>query len=198
MGKLGKLKWCLIGCSIVIFLLVISAIFIPHALSNTIKWIASNDLISNLRTSTEQPIIDDDEFVEMVVDNIGVSTIDSQPMVILKEKGGDRYLPVWIGLIEASAIAVTLQGVEPPRPLTPDLLCSIMDRLGASVDYIAITDLQSDIFYASIGLHSDLMRMEIDARPSDAIAIALRVKAPIYVKQTVLDNAGIQPETETW
>ena len=136
--------------------------------------------------------------IEMVVQTVGVSKVDHQPVVILKEKGGELYLPIWIGLIEANSISVTLEGLETSRPLTPDLLCSMIDRMGASVDRIIINDLRKQTFYAQITIDANCIQMEFDARPSDAIAIALRVEAPIYVEKAVLDEAGIQPDYKTW
>ena len=112
----------------------------------------------------------------------------------LKERGGERYLPIVIGPAEANAISVVLEGIEMPRPLTPDLLRSIIDRIGVSVDSIVITDIQNNTFYANIILNANWTKIEIDARPSDAIAVALRVRAPIYVEESVLDKLGIQPE----
>ena len=193
MGRLDKTKWCLLGCVIVVFVLVVVSVFVPGRLTNAVKWVANNDFSSKLRTLSKQEADPGCELIEMAVETIGVSNINNQPVVILKEKGGELYLPVWIGLLEANAISVALEGAEMPRPLTPDLLCSIIDRMGASVDYIVVNDLQHDIFYATVILNANWMRMGIDARPSDAIAIALRVGAPIYVEKAVLDQAGIQP-----
>lgn len=92
---------------------------------------------------------------------------------------------------------MVLEGVEVPRPLTSDLLGSILNGTGTNLDYIVINDLQNDVFYASLMLNANWTRMEIDARPSDAIAIALRVRAPIYVTTAVLEKAGVPPELET-
>ena len=197
MGRLNKAKWCLLGCLIVVLVLVVGSIFVPSRLTSTVKWVANNDFAGKLRAFTKQEEVQEDKLIEMVVETIGVSKIDYQPVVILKEKGGELYLPIWIGLLEANAISVVLEGVEMPRPLTPDLLCSIIDRIGASVDYIVVNDLQNHTFYASIILSANWMQMEIDARPSDAIAIALRVKAPIYVAKVVLEKAGVPADHET-
>jgi len=135
--------------------------------------------------------------IEMIVDSIRVSMMDYRRVVILKEKDTERYLPIWIGSNEADAIAVKLQGVALPRPLTHDLLNSTIDALGASVNSIIVSDLQSDTFFAKIVLNVDGGQLEIDSRPSDAIALAVRVKVPIYVEEIVLDKAGVMLDKET-
>lgn len=135
--------------------------------------------------------------IEMVVDSIRVSLMNYQRVVILKEKEADRYLPIWIGPSEADAIAVKLQGQTLPRPLTHDLLCSVIDSLGASINHIVINDLRNDTFYARILLRVDGQQLEIDSRPSDALALAVRAKVPIYAEETVLDKASIVLDRET-
>ncbi|MBI2171587.1 MAG: bifunctional nuclease family protein [Chloroflexi bacterium] len=128
---------------------------------------------------------------EMVIDSIRVSLANYQRVVILKEKGSDRYLPIWIGPAEADAIAVKLQGVLVPRPLTHDLLGSVIASLGARLVRIVVSDLQNDTFYAKLGLQVNGNTVEIDSRPSDAIALAVRAQAPIYVEESVLEKAGV-------
>jgi len=135
--------------------------------------------------------------IEMVVDSIRVSLMNYQRVVMLKEKATDRYLPIWIGPAEADAIAVRLQGVSVPRPMTHDLLQSIVDVLGASVNSIIVSDLKNDTFFAKIVLNVDGGQMEVDSRPSDAIALAVRVEAPIYAEEVVLEKAGIVLDKET-
>ncbi len=135
--------------------------------------------------------------IEMTIDSIRVSLMNYQRVVILKEKMAERYLPIWIGPAEADAIAVKLQGVTVPRPLTHDLLNSVIDALGASIDSIIVSDLKNDTFYAKIVLNVDGGQMEVDSRPSDALALAVRVGAPVYVEETVLDRAGILLDKET-
>ena len=135
--------------------------------------------------------------IEMTIDSIRVSLMNYQRVVILKEKMADRYLPIWIGPAEADAIAVKLQGVSVPRPLTHDLLRSLIDALGASVNSVIVNDLKNDTFYAKITLDVDGGQMEVDSRPSDALALAVRVEAPIYVEESVLDKAGILLDKET-
>ncbi|MFC1932671.1 bifunctional nuclease family protein [Chloroflexota bacterium] len=135
--------------------------------------------------------------IEMTIDSIRVSMMNYQRVVILKEKIADRYLPIWIGPAEADAIAVKLQGVSVPRPLTHDLLRLVIDALGASVHSIVVTGLKNDTFYAKIILNVDGGQMEVDSRPSDALALAVRVEAPVYVEESVLDKAGILLDKET-
>ncbi len=129
--------------------------------------------------------------IEMSIDSIRMSMMNYQRVVILKEKEAERYLPIWIGPAEADSIAVKLQDVAVPRPLTHDLLGSVIDALGAVVTSIIVCDLKNDTFYAKIILRVDGESMEIDSRPSDAIALAVRAEVPIYADESVLDKAGI-------
>ena len=108
-----------------------------------------------------------------------------------------RHLPIWIGSAEADAIAVKLQGVDVPRPLTHDLLHSVVGALGATVDSIVVSDLKNDTFFAKIILSVDGKQMEVDSRPSDAIALAVRVEVPIYAEEIVLEKASIVLDKET-
>ena len=135
--------------------------------------------------------------IEMVIDSIRVSLMNYQRVVILKEKAAERYLPIWIGRAEADAIAVKLQGATVPRPLTHDLLYSIINALGATINFILLSDLKSDTFYAKIVFNADGGQMEVDCRPSDALALAVRAEVPIYVEEAVLDKAGILLDKET-
>jgi hypothetical protein len=134
---------------------------------------------------------------EMVIDSIRVSMVNSQRVVILREKEDNRILPIWIGPAEADAIAVKLGNIPIARPLTHDLLKSLIESLGASVNYVVVNDLQNDTFYAKILLNVDGTEVEIDSRPSDAIALAVRAGAPIYTEEIVLDKAGIILEEES-
>ncbi|MEE9583378.1 MAG: bifunctional nuclease family protein [Dehalococcoidales bacterium] len=136
--------------------------------------------------------------LEMTIESIRVglmnpqlSRLNSQYVVMLKEKTAERYLPIFIGPAEANAIAIKLRGETLPRPLTHDLLRSMIDSLGASVDSIIVSDLKNDTFYAKIVLNVDSGQIEVDARPSDALALAVRVEVPIYAEESVLDKAGI-------
>jgi len=135
--------------------------------------------------------------IEMVIDSIRVSLMNYQRVVILKEKMADRYLPIWIGPAEADAIAVKLQGVEVPRPLTHDLLYSVIDVLGATIDSVIVNDLKNDTFYAKVVLKIDGSQMEVDSRPSDALALAVRAEVPVYAEENVIDKAGILLDKET-
>jgi bifunctional DNase/RNase len=130
--------------------------------------------------------------VEMTIESIRVSLMNYQRVVILKEKDAERYLPIWIGPAEAEAIAVRLQEVQVPRPLTHDLLRSVIDSLGAQVVSVVVNDLASDTYYARIVLDVSGRSVEIDSRPSDAIALAVRARVPIYADESVLDKAGVK------
>jgi bifunctional DNase/RNase len=135
--------------------------------------------------------------IEMTIDSIRVSLMNYQRVVILKEKDSDRYLPIWIGPAEADAIAVKLQGVAVPRPLTHDLLNSVIEKLDATVNSILVNDLKNDTFFAKIFLDVDGKQVEVDSRPSDALALAVRTGVPIYAEEAVLDNAGIMLDAES-
>jgi len=135
--------------------------------------------------------------IEMTIDSIRVSLMNYQRVVILKEKMAERYLPIWIGPAEADAIAVKLQSVTVPRPLTHDLLHSIIAALGATINSIIVSDLKNDTFYAKIILNVDGGQMEVDSRPSDALALAVRAEVPIYAEEAVLDKASILLDKET-
>jgi len=134
--------------------------------------------------------------VELTIESIRVSLMNYQRVVILREKDSDRYLPIWIGPAEADAIAVRLQEVAVARPLTHDLLRTIIDSLGATVIHILVSDLANDTFFARIALEIDGKSMEIDSRPSDAIALAVRSQVPIYVDESVLEKAGVRLDQE--
>jgi bifunctional DNase/RNase len=135
--------------------------------------------------------------IEMLIDSIRVSLMNYQRVVILKEKDSDRYLPIWIGPAEADAIAVKLQDVTVPRPLTHDLLRSVIDVLGANISSIVVSELKNDTFFAKIILSVDGAQMEVDSRPSDALALAVRANVPIFAEEIVLDKAGIMLDKET-
>lgn len=135
--------------------------------------------------------------IEMAIDSIRVSLMNYQRVVILREKTAERYLPIWIGPAEADAIAVKLQDVTVPRPLTHDLLSTVIDTLGATIKAIIVSDLKNDTFYAKIVLDLNDGQVEIDSRPSDALALAVRVEAPIYAEEAVLDKASILLDKET-
>ena len=134
--------------------------------------------------------------VEMVVESVRVNLSTYQRVVVLKEKSSDRYLPIWIGNNEADAIVIQLQNVPVPRPQTHDLLKAVIGQLGARVSHIVVNDLSDEVFYARINVELDGRHVEIDSRPSDAIALAVRLQAPIYAEDTVLDKAGVALDAE--
>jgi len=131
------------------------------------------------------------------VDSIRVSLLTQQRMVMLREADNRRLLPIWIGPAEAEAIATALQGHEPPRPMTHDLLKNVITELGGSVQYIAITQLHESTYFARIVVDVRGTRREIDSRSSDAIALGVRCDVPIYVAEPVFDQAGITGEEES-
>ena len=133
----------------------------------------------------------DDGLVEMVVESVRVHMLSSRHVVILKEAERDRYLPIWIGPWEASAIAMKLQGLTPERPLTHDLFATTLEALGARVDRVVISDLADETFHARILLERDGRTVEVDARPSDALALAVRVGVRIFASDAVLDQAAL-------
>lgn len=128
---------------------------------------------------------------EMSIESVRLSLMNYQRVVILREKDSDRYLPIWIGPAEADAIAVRLQDVNVVRPMTHDLLRNTIEQLGGRVVYILVNDVSNDTFFARIILDVQGNTMEIDSRPSDAIALAVRVEVPIYAEELVLDRAGV-------
>lgn len=136
----------------------------------------------------------DDALIEMVVESVRVHMLSSRHVVILKETGRERYLPIWIGPWEASAIAMKLQGLTPERPLTHDLFANALEAIDARVDRVVISDLADETFHARLYVTRDGHEGEIDARPSDALALAVRTGAPIFAVPSVLDQAGLGAE----
>lgn len=134
--------------------------------------------------------------IEVIIDSIRVSLMSQHRIVILKDNNSDRYLPIWIGPCEADAITIELQEMPPQRPLTHDLLKSMIRELGGRVVQILISDLRNDVYYARIVIDLGGKQIEVDSRPSDAIALAVRAKAPIFVADTVMERAAIQPEED--
>jgi bifunctional DNase/RNase len=127
--------------------------------------------------------------IEMTIKGLMLDPITNTPIVILKDKDGDRVLPIWVGLFEANAIALQIENVATPRPMTHDLLRNIITDLDGRVDRIVVSDLKENTFYAVVHLTVRGERVAVDARPSDAIALALRTRAPIMVDETVIENA---------
>jgi bifunctional DNase/RNase len=129
--------------------------------------------------------------IETVVESIRVSLVTQHRVVILKEVSGERHLPIWIGAYEAEAIAMELQGVTAARPLPYDIMRALITELGGTVERIVVTDLSQDVFYARIVISTASGAIEVDSRPSDAIALAVRVSVPILVDESVMDKAGV-------
>ncbi len=119
------------------------------------------------------------------------------PILLLREVGGTRYLPIWIGTTEATAIALALEGVEPQRPLTHDLLKLVTESLGASVDRVVVTELTEGTFFADLVMVRDGEEFHVSSRPSDAIALAARTASPVFAARTVLDEVGVEIQDAT-
>jgi hypothetical protein len=136
------------------------------------------------------------KMVEVVIDSLRVSLTNSQRVLVLHAKKEDRYLPIWIGPYEAEAITIILQEIEVSRPLTHDLLKNVFKALHAKLIQVQIFSLQDDVFYGKIVTEVGDEIIEIDSRPSDAIALAIRAHIPILVDSEILDQAGIKPEPE--
>ncbi len=134
--------------------------------------------------------------IEVNIDSVRISLMTQNRVVVLREIGSQRYLPIWIGAPEADAITLRLQGIHVDRPLTHDLLYNTITTLGADVEYVVVTELKNDIFYADIVLDLDESEIRIDARPSDAIALAVRAEVPIYVVEEVMEEAGRIPDAD--
>ena len=134
--------------------------------------------------------------IKVTIDSVRASLLSQHRVVVLKEEGMERYLAIWIGPYEADAITIKLQGVEVARPLTHDLVQQSISKLGATVSHILVNDLHDDTFYARINVNVNGHKLEIDSRPSDAIALAVRANAPIFVTEDIMAQAGITPETD--
>jgi len=134
---------------------------------------------------------------EMVIKGLMVDPITNMPIIILRDCDGERVLPIWVGVFEANAIALQIENISTPRPMTHDLLRNVLRDLNASVQRIVVSDLKDNTFYALIYVEINGEVTAIDARPSDAIALALRTQAPIFVEEYVIDHAktvDIAPE----
>ena len=132
--------------------------------------------------------------IEVEIDSIRVSLMSAQRVIVLKAVNAERYLPIWIGHYEAEAIAIQLKNIEIARPLTHDLLKSVITEMGGDVSHILVRELRDDTFFAHISVNLNGKQLEIDSRPSDAIALAVRVEVPIFVAEEVMAEAGIIPE----
>ena len=137
-----------------------------------------------------------EDMIEVVIDSIRVSLMSQQRIVILREKDAERYLPIWIGIYEAESITIALQEVEVARPLTHDLLRNIFRDLEARIIQVEVTALRDDTFFGNIVVEQNGRTLNIDSRPSDALAVAVRAHVPILVSTQVMDVAGIIPEED--
>ena len=133
---------------------------------------------------------------EMVIYGVSFDLVGKQPIVLLKTVDGNRFLPIWIGHPEAAAILMKLQGASTPRPMTHDLLSDLLEQLEAKCERVSVTELRDNTFYASITLSINGSEVEIDSRPSDAIALAVRCQAPIFAAEEVIEESSIEFEHE--
>ena len=133
---------------------------------------------------------------EMLIYGVSFDLVGKQPIVLLKTAEGNKFLPIWIGHPEAAAILMKLQSQAPPRPMTHDLLSDVLEQLGAQIIRITVTELRENTFYAQITLQQDGGEIEIDSRPSDAIALAIRAEAPIFAADRVIEESAIEFEGE--
>ena len=133
---------------------------------------------------------------EMVIYGVSFDLVGKQPIVLLKTADGNKFLPIWIGHPEAAAILMKLQGASTPRPMTHDLVTDMLSQLDAQVVRICVTELRENTFYASITLQQDGSEIEVDSRPSDAIALAVRAEAPIFAADRVIEESAIEFEGE--
>jgi uncharacterized protein len=133
---------------------------------------------------------------EMVIYGVSFDLVGKQPIVLLKTADGNKFLPIWIGHPEAAAILMKLQSQAPPRPMTHDLVTDMLEQLGAHVVRITVTELRENTFYAQITVQQDGSEIEIDSRPSDAIALAIRAEAPIFAADRVIEESAIEFEGE--
>jgi uncharacterized protein len=134
--------------------------------------------------------------IEVTIDSIRVSLMSQHRVVVLKDIQRERYLPIWIGPCEAEAITVKLQDMPTPRPLTHDLIRSVIREMGGKVVQVLINDLRQEVYYARIVVDVNGEQVEIDSRPSDAIALAVRVNVPIFVAESVMDKAAREPDED--
>jgi bifunctional DNase/RNase len=135
--------------------------------------------------------------VPMDLVGIRVELPTNTPIMLLREKGGDRYLPIWIGTPEATAIAMAHDGIQTKRPLTHDLMASLVEKLGATIDGVIVTELRGGTFYADIAVTIDGETHHISSRPSDAVAIAVRADAPLFADRDLLEEAGVHIQDES-
>ena len=135
--------------------------------------------------------------IETTIESIRTSRNGYERVVVLMDKSGERYVPIWVGPAEAGAIAVTLKKGNTARPFSHDLMCSIINAMGGTVDFVSICELRGDTFFARIVISAHGRQIELDSRPSDALSVATIAGVPIYVEETVMDRAGILIDKET-
>jgi bifunctional DNase/RNase len=134
--------------------------------------------------------------LEMVIYGVSFDMVGKQPIVLLKTLAGNRFLPIWIGHPEAAAILMRLQDARPPRPATHDLMCNAVEALGAEVTQVAITELRDNTFFAQVTVSNGIDDHDLDSRPSDALAIAVRADAPIFAAEQIVIDSGIEFEQD--
>ncbi|MCU0519918.1 MAG: bifunctional nuclease family protein [Anaerolineae bacterium] len=134
--------------------------------------------------------------IEVTVETIQVSLVSSHRIVVLKEIGAERCLPIWIGPCEAEAISVGVKGIDVQRPLTHDLIANLLDALDGELSYVQVSELADNTYFATLVISAAEAEIEVDSRPSDAIAVAVRLGVPIYVAESVMNDAGIVPEKD--
>ena len=190
MGRVSKAKWSLLGFMAALLLIAIGVMFLPP-LTEGIEWMAK-------RTADEDRELEiGEQPVEMEVVGVKAGLEGLGFAVVLKEKEGERHFSIWVGLAEALSIDQAIRKEIPRRPLTHDLLRSAIEALDGELSFIIITELLEDIFYARVAVKTQSGRqIELDSRPSDAIALALRFEAPIYVEEWVLEKAGSLQQQE--
>ncbi len=137
-----------------------------------------------------------EDAVPMTVTGVRVELPSNTPIVLLREQSGVRFLPIWVGTVEAMSISSAMEGAEPPRPQTHDLMLSVVEALGATAVRIVVTELRDSVFFADLVFERDGAEVVVSSRPSDAIALSVRAGIPVFASQAVLDEAGIEIETE--
>ena len=136
--------------------------------------------------------------IEMTIKGLMIDPITNMPIIVLRDEEGQRVLPIWVGVFEANAIALQIEDVQTPRPMTHDLLKNVLENLHAVVERIVVSDLRENTFYATIHMRLNSEKLAIDSRPSDAIALALRTRSPIFVEESVIQNArSVESTRET-
>ncbi|MEO6866759.1 MAG: bifunctional nuclease family protein [Gaiellales bacterium] len=135
--------------------------------------------------------------LEMVIYGVSFDMVGKQPIVLLKTLAGNRFLPIWIGHPEAASILMRLQDARPPRPATHDVFCAAVEALGGEISQVAITELRENTFFAQVTVTDGVNEHELDSRPSDALALAVRSDAPIFAAESIVVESGIEFEQET-